>query len=64
MAFLRKHHLPVAALLFALAALLYFFGNPTFALAPLIAAVLVEGLAWVVIIDGASRKGAGEGRVE
>ncbi|MGB2818853.1 MAG: hypothetical protein WBA53_08315 [Burkholderiaceae bacterium] len=60
MAFLRSNHWLVAALLFALAAVLYLLGDITGAGATVLAAVFVDGLAWVAVIDGGSRTDAGE----
>jgi hypothetical protein len=61
-AFLEKNHLLVSVLLFGLAAVLYLLGLPRGTVAPLLAAVLVEGIAWVVLLDGGSREGAGKER--
>ncbi|MGZ8274358.1 MAG: hypothetical protein ACXWUM_10610 [Burkholderiaceae bacterium] len=55
MAFLKNHHLLVAAVLFGLAAVIYLLGDPTGAMGPLLAGVFVEGLACVAVTDGESR---------
>lgn len=62
MAFLKKNHMLVAVLLFGLAAVLYLLGYPTGAVAPLLAGVLVEGVAWITLLDGGSGEGAGKER--
>lgn len=59
-AFLKRSHLLVAVLLFGLAAVLYLLGSATGALVALFAGVLVEGVAWVTLLDGGSREGAGK----
>lgn len=61
MAFLEKNHLLVVLLLFGLAAVLYLLGYAAGAVVPLLAGGLVEGLAWVTLLDGGSGEGAGKG---
>jgi hypothetical protein len=62
MAFLNRYHWLVAVLLFVLAAVLYLLGYRAGAVVPLLAGVLVEGVAWITLVDGGSRERTGEER--
>lgn len=62
MSFLKRHHLLVTALLFALAALLNLIGYTTSALGVVLLGVLAEGLAWLKLADRETPEPTSRGR--